>query len=158
MISMIACRDMNGGIGYNNELLFNLKKDMEFFKTATLYKTVVMGRLTYLSIGKPLKDRKNIILTSRSWDIDDVYITEYADEIIDRYKDSEDELVVIGGENVYRVFSESAKRLYITDVDHMAKNADTFFPRINGEWECIYSHPVHDEDYKYTLKILEKVE
>ena len=70
-ISMIAAIGKNRELGKDNKLIWNIKEDMSFFKETTINKPVVMGRNTYKSLKKPLKDRKNIILTTRAIEIDD---------------------------------------------------------------------------------------
>lgn len=130
MISMIACIDKNSGIGNKNKLLYNIKEDMLFFRSTTMSKGIVMGYNTYLSIGKHLDGRDNIVISRNS--IDAPYIVMDIKEVVDKYKDSAEEVFIIGGAKTYSDFLEYSQNLYLTYVED-EKKADTFFPKFNEE-------------------------
>lgn len=141
-ISLIACIDQNNGIGHKNQLLFNIPEDLRFFREITTDSIVVMGRNTYESIGKPLKNRINIVL-SRSYTsvekfelaLTGVIVMEDLRElkkILNTYDVGKD-IYIIGGQSIYEQFIESADQLIITHVDK-TKEADSFFPAISDNW------------------------
>lgn len=151
-IKMIAAHDINLAIGYKNKLLWNIPEDLKHFKKETSNKVVVMGSNTYFSIGKPLPNRVNAVITSKSHlndTFNDPFKTlnpdkllakenprpdEYfrnklfknIDDVLDYYK-NEEEIIVIGGESIYNQFLDIADELIITVVLDMFK-ADTYFP------------------------------
>lgn len=155
-ISIIVAHDLNFGIGKKGKLLTKLPRDMEHFVEKTKYSTVVMGRKTYESIGKPLIDRINIVL---SRDKEMMYpntvkvvhnisaIQKYA-KIFPR-----EEIFVIGGEEIYRQLMPFADTMYITEVIGLDKEADAFFPPFAlSEWEEVAkSFYVADENNPYDM-------
>ena len=137
-ISMICAADLNGGIGLNNELLYKFKEDLTRFKKLTSGHHILMGRKTFESIGRPLPNRVNIIL-SRSKNVypgclvtDDINNAITIAEIA-----GEQELFILGGESIYRECIKYADKIYLTRINDK-KPADAFFPNINewpGDWE-----------------------
>jgi dihydrofolate reductase len=123
-INLIVAHGKNREIGYNNELLWKLPEDMKRFKKITTGHTVVMGRKTYESIGKPLPNRRNVVLSSKP--IDGV-ITASSIESFFRMAHTFP-IFIIGGETLYKAFLPYADRLYITMVKAEFPQADTFFP------------------------------
>lgn len=139
-ISLIACIDKNNAIGYRNELLFKIPEDLKRFKDATLGKSIIMGKKTYESIGKPLLNRQNIVLTKHPDQTikGKVYIAEDIDQAVlmaDYY-----DIFIIGGESVYRQFLPFADELLLTEVDGIVEKADSWFPEFDrNEWKLIES-------------------
>jgi dihydrofolate reductase len=126
MISLIVAYDENRVIGYQNELPWYLPNDLKHFKTITTGKTIAMGRSTYESIGRPLPNRKNIVLThSRTFHADQVEVVHHLEDILQR-----EEVIIIGGASVYKQFLPYADHLYITVIHHSFRG-DTYFP----EWD-----------------------
>lgn len=146
-ITLIACIDKNNAIGYKNELLFKIPDDLKRFKELTTGKTVIMGRKTYMSIGKPLPNRQNIILTHQeNIDLPDnqnkVYIAKTIEEAL---KFANNEIFIIGGESVYRQFLPYTDELLLTEVDGEVVHADAFFPDINkNDWKLIKTTEITD--------------
>lgn len=135
MLNIIVAMDLNNGIGYKNKLLANIKPDMQQFKKITSGHTVVMGYNTYLSIpNAPLKDRKNIVITTKDIQIDGVIVLHSIEEFIEWYKNNNEDVFVIGGGSIYKQLIEYADRLYVTHIMHEFE-ADTFFPNITKEWK-----------------------
>lgn len=155
MISMIAAMDKNRVIGKNQKLPWNIPEDFKWFKSQTINKTVLMGRKTYESIGKPLKDRINIILTNDKSYHANSEIIVYND--IQTVLKNHNDFFVIGGQQIYEQFLQYTNKLYLTIVDN-AFEGDTFFPQINEtDWSCTYIQDGKDnEPYKYTFNIFEK--
>jgi dihydrofolate reductase len=150
-ISLIAAVDEHFGMGIDNHLLCHLPADLKYFKELTLGKPVIMGRKTYDSIGRPLPHRKNIVLT-RSIDLlAEVEIAHSMQEAL-RLAGTENEIMVIGGESVYREFLPIATHIYLTMIHHCFE-ADVFFPTLDGfDWQCIKSESrPRDEKNRYDL-------
>lgn len=129
MIKMIVCCDLDGAIGYKNELLFNIKEDMKFFKETTTGHKVVMGYNTWMSLPKkPLPNRDNYILTSRT-DIeenDNTHVIRSIDDIIELGKN--DDVFIIGGGKLYcdMIYKDLIDEAYVTMVGDLAPHADAY--------------------------------
>lgn len=159
IISMICCKDSNNGIGRNNELLFNIKEDMKWFKENTIGKTIVMGRKTFESIGKPLKKRVNVVLTNnKKYDNpdSDFIVKNSISDVLSDFQ-SKEEVVVIGGEQLYKEFMGYASVIYATEVDAV-RQADTFFPKIyTKEWtDCYMKEGNKEKGLDYCFKIYKR--
>lgn len=126
MIKIIAAIDRNRGIGYKNELLVKLKKDMKYFRETTRGHKVVMGRKTYDSIGKPLPNRENIIITHSNISNVSNITCITLEEFLEKYN-KESEIYVIGGASIYKEFLPYTDELLLTEIDEEYE-ADTYFP------------------------------
>jgi dihydrofolate reductase len=132
-MTLIAAVDKNYGIGYQGQLLWHLPADMAFFRKMTMGHTIVMGRKTYDSIGKPLKDRENIVLTTQTLQIPGVTVIHDLKELVKEQK----EIMIIGGAQIYELCLPFANRILLTEVDANLQ-ADTFFPKIDKkQFQCI---------------------
>jgi dihydrofolate reductase len=151
IISLIAAIDETGGIGINNQLLCHLPADLQHFKTITMGKPIIMGRKTYESIGRPLPGRLNIVLTRSYLPIEGVEIAHSLDEALIKTKDIP-EVMIIGGEQLFKDAMAIANRLYITRIHHQL-TADVFFPNIDENlWACANNvFRQHDEKNKYDM-------
>jgi dihydrofolate reductase len=162
MISLIVAHDNKRGIGINNELPWRMPTDLKRFQQLTTAKIVVMGKNTYESIGRPLPNRVNIVLTrdtSYNPTIDLACAVANNIETVLRINNDNVEIFVIGGSSIYNLFLPYADRLYITEIDHEFQ-CDAFFPEIGEEWVEI-SREKHQKDeknkYDYDFVIYEKV-
>lgn len=126
MIKIIAAIDRNRGIGYKNELLVKLKKDMKYFRETTRGHKVVMGRKTYDSIGKPLPNRENIIITHSNISNVSNITCITLEEFLEKYN-KESEIYVLGGASIYKEFLPYTDELLLTEIDEEYE-ADTYFP------------------------------
>lgn len=158
-LSMIVATDQENGIGKNNQLLWHLPNDLKFFKKVTSGHSVIMGRKTFDSLGKPLPNRRNIVI-SRQTDlkIDGVEVFDNLGNAVNACK-NEDEYFVIGGGEIYRQALPLAQQIYITKVN-ATFNADTFFPELEAlNWEVKWKQE-HQKDerhaYDYSFLILKK--
>ncbi len=128
-VSMIACVGANLELGKNNALLWHLKGDLKFFKDITLNHVVVMGKNTFKSLPGVLKNRQNVVLTSKT-NLEtfpkEVEVLHGVDEVLEKYKDL-DEIFIIGGASVYKQFLQYATKLYLTEVEK-THDADVYFP------------------------------
>jgi dihydrofolate reductase len=160
LVSLIVAMAQNGVIGRGNSLPWRrLPQDLKRFRAFTLGKPVLMGRRTYESIGRPLNGRANLVLTrDRSWYAPAVIVVHSLEQALAQAGPSE-ELVAIGGAEVYRLVLPFARRIYLTHV-HADVPGDTFFPEFDPtQWvdvECS-SHPADDEHaYAVTFVTLER--
>lgn len=138
MISIIVAVSEDMGIGKNNELLWHISDDLKRFKKLTLGNTVIMGKNTWESLpNRPLKGRKNIVLTDIPGEQIEGTVTAYSIEDALRKCGKEEEIFIMGGGSVYRQFMPIADRLYISHV-HRKAPADVHFPEIDPDaWEVI---------------------
>jgi dihydrofolate reductase len=135
IISLIAAMDEAGGIGRNNQLLCHLPADLQHFKAITLGKSILMGRNTYESIGKPLPGRLNIVISNTMQAQEGIVVVDSIEKALKQEQDSS-EVMIIGGSTIYAQTISRAERLYITVIHH-AFEADVFFPKIDKEiWRC----------------------
>lgn len=145
VISIIAAIDENNALGFKNKLLCHLPDDLKNFKKITLNKPVIMGRKTFESIGKPLKDRLNIVLSSKKIHSEVVSANSLA-QAIDLCTDNYPEIMIIGGQSVYEEAILIADKLYITKILHKFSKADVYFPEIDiKKWQVIENIP-HEQD------------
>ena len=136
-ISIIVAMTNNRVIGKDNEMPWHLSDDLKNFKKLTLGKTIIMGRLTYDSIGKPLPNRKNIVL-SRSLKDKKVDVLSNVEEALEAAS-AEEEVFIIGGQDIYLQTIKQATKLYITKIDSVIEG-DKFFPNIDlSTWKIIDS-------------------
>lgn len=159
-ISLIVAMDKQRLIGRQNQLPWRLPADLKYFKNVTLGKPVLMGRKTYESLGKPLPGRQNIIIThNTNFIAEGCEIAHSLEAAFDLCKDA-DEIMVIGGAQLYQAALPYAQRLYITWV-HGDFKGDTFFPAWSpDEWNEISreSHDIDDKNlFPYTFVILERL-
>lgn len=148
-IILIAAIDLGGGIGKDNQLLCHLPADLKHFKQLTSGKTIIMGRKTYDSLpGGALPNRRNIVI-SRQVDLT-IANCEVYNSIEDAFAacKSEEEVFVIGGENIYKQTFANADVLEITKMGARF-DADAYFPAIDEAiWECI-SEEYHAADERH---------
>ena len=134
MIAIVVAMARNNAIGKDNQLLWHITEDLKFFKSLTQGGTVIMGRKTYESIGRPLPNRRNIVVSRSVNQLDDrVELYRSLEEAL-AAAESDEKVFIIGGGEIYRQSLSIVDTLYITHVDYPYE-ADTFFPEVNyGEW------------------------
>ena len=137
-IILIAAVSKDKVIGKQGGIPWKIKEDLSFFKERTLNSPIIMGRTTYNSIGRPLPNRLNIVMTRSAKNtegVTEVTSVEKAIEAASINRDSS-RVYIIGGENIYKEFLPIAHRMIITEVDLYIKDGDTFFPEWNiSEWK-----------------------
>lgn len=136
MISLMVAHDPNRVIGVNNDLPWHIPEDLKYFKEQTMGKAMVMGRKTYESIGRPLPGRLSIVVTrDTSYKaVEGVIVVHDLNEAIEKARDYAEEVMVIGGAEIFNMSMEIADRLYITEI-HEAFDGDTFFPAYEEDWQ-----------------------
>ncbi len=130
MISIIACVGKNLELGKNGELCFHIPEDMRFFKETTSGHKVVMGRKTWESLPFKLPNRENVVVSRGEVDGADLAVHDL-EQYLKENEDTEEEIFVIGGGQVYEKALEFAKNLYLTEVDANVEGADTYFPEFD---------------------------
>ena len=134
-ISIIVAMSKNRVIGKDNTMPWHLSDDLKNFKSITMGKTIIMGRLTYESIGKPLPGRNNIIL-SRSLTLSTVPVYKTINDALQSVKD-EEEIFIIGGSEIYSQTIDLATRIFITKIDEIIQG-DKYFPDVDFEaWDLV---------------------
>jgi dihydrofolate reductase len=158
-ISIIAAVDQGGVIGKNNALPWRLPADLRWFKAKTIGKPVIMGRETCASIGRPLPDRTNIVL-SRAWESAPAgfILARSPDEAL-KLAGPVAEVMIAGGAKVFAEYLPRAQRMYLTEVGHRFVG-DTFFPTFDrSQWVERYrqDHPRDEKNpWPMTFLILER--
>lgn len=163
MISIIAVIGKNRELGKDNQLLWNLPGDLKRFRAITRGHPVIMGRKTFESIGKPLQNRTNIIISSHSPNTPNAlkspncFFVSSFDDAIEKAKSApgNEEIFVIGGGSVYAQAIGRADRLYLTVVDASA-DADTFFPDYSRFTKIISKESHQENGIHYTYLTLER--
>ena len=130
-IFLIAAVDKNLAIGKDGKIPWHIKEDLQYFRKNTLNTAMIMGRSTFDSIGKPLPDRQNIVMTRSPANREGVIEVLDAASAIKEAKKTSSKISVIGGESIYKEFLPLASKLLITEINITVEGADTFFP----EWQ-----------------------
>lgn len=145
MLSAIVAKSRNNSIGYDNKLLWHISEDLKRFKEITTNKTIIMGRKTFESLPRILPNRKHIVLTrDENFKVDSDMVTVVNDfnYILDKFSDSEEEVFIIGGGEIYALFLPYIKKLYLTRI-YQDFVADTRFPMIDLEdWNIEYQSEI----------------
>lgn len=146
LISIIVAAGHGGAIGVGGQLPFHISDDLKHFKQTTLGKPVVMGRKTFESLpGGALPGRRNIVVTRNGeWAASGVETAPSLDEAIALAASaSPEEIMIIGGGQIYAQAIPLAGRIYLTEVDADCPGADTFFPTIDSEtWQTTDASPI----------------
>ena len=126
----IVAIDRNFAIGKGGKLPWHYSADMRFFKETTIGNAVVMGRRTWSTLKGPLRDRQNFILTANEnvTNADGIVVVNDIDAVLDRAKDLDCHLFVIGGAKVYQAFLPHVDRWLVTEIPLTVEGADTFMP------------------------------
>lgn len=152
MISSIVNMTNHRGIGFNNDMLYYIKDDLKRFKEITTGKTIIMGKNTFLSLKKPLPNRKHIVVSrDASFNISHELVTVERDlkAVLELYCALEEEAFIIGGGSIYKQAMPYCKKLYLT-INDGDLEADVYFPEFDyDEWECMeHTEPKFDEQSK----------
>jgi dihydrofolate reductase len=153
MIKIIVAMSKNRVIGNNNELIWKLSSDLKRFKELTTGHPVVMGRKTYESIGRPLPNRRNIIITRNSeYEVEGCEVVSSLEEALLL---SGNDCFIIGGGEIYKQSLELADKIYLTLV-HKDFEGDTQFPELSKEWAIIDNKDFEaDQKNEYNYSFIE---
>ena len=161
---IIAAVADNGAIGKDNDLLWHIAEDMKYFRRTTTGNPVVMGYRTFLSIGRPLPKRDNVVISTRSWEnvpegVKVAGSLEEAYSLVEKAAGS-GRIFIMGGGETYRKALPTADKLYITHVHTVIKDADTFFPVIDPAiWMMESETPAATDPetgYTYEFKVYKR--
>lgn len=140
-LAMIVACGHNNAIGKDNAMPWHLPADLQYFKCTTLGKPIIMGRRTFESLGRPLPGRLNIVISrNASWPAPaGVVLATSVESALQQARvhagENVDELMVIGGEQIYKAALDFADRVYKTEIDVVVEEADAFFPELpEDEW------------------------
>ena len=158
-LSVIVAVDEKRAIGKDNKLLWNIPDDLKRFKVLTTGHAVIMGENTYHSIGRPLPNRTNIVMTlDKKLVLPGCLVVHSLKEALAVARENEqEEIFVIGGASIYRQFLPETERLYLTVVSG-EHEADTFFPDYSDFTKVVSTEKKKDENYEYTYFVLERAE
>ena len=136
---IIVAMSENRAIGKDNQLLWKIKDDLKLFKANTLNHTVLMGRKSFESIGRPLPNRHNVVVTrSKYFDATGVEVFRSLNEALEELKSRGEDVFILGGGQIYKQSLDDADELYISHVDALTEDADTFFPEVDwNQWKCV---------------------
>jgi dihydrofolate reductase len=172
ILSIISAIGKNNELGKKNDLLWNLPADMKHFRETTRGHTVVMGQKTFESLGRDengnqvgrlLPNRRNIILTQdTNFKKEGAEIAYSIEELMNLLKSTtkiDEEIFIIGGGQIYKLFIDKADKLYITHVNESFPDAEIFFPVIEeNKWQKIKSEKYQKDDLnKYDLEFAEYI-
>ena len=130
MINIIVAASLNNVIGKDNKLIWRQSTDLKRFKELTTGKTVVMGRKTYDSIGRPLPNRRNIIITRQEIEIEGCEVVHSLEDALKL----DDEIFILGGGEIYKKSIILADKIYLTRILTEVEG-DTYFPQLGDEWK-----------------------
>lgn len=156
MISLIVAHDKNRVIGYENAMPWHLPGDLQYFKQVTMGKPVIMGRKTFESIGRPLPGRRNIIITrNEAYNAEGIEVVTSVEAAL-KLVEGVEEIMIIGGEQIFTQALPIANRLYITLINHEF-TGDTYFPAYEG-WHQVSAQELltAPEGYTYQYCVYEK--
>lgn len=163
-ISLVAALSENQVIGRDWQLPWHLPQDLKHFRQLTLGKPVIMGRTTFDSLGKPLAKRLNIVLTNQpNWTAAGCLVAYTPAEALQLAQESQPnlpEIIIGGGEAIYRAFLPQATHLYLTRVHTQIEGGCAFFPEVDfAEWQLVSqeAHPADDQHpFAYTFLTYER--
>lgn len=141
MLSIIVAVAKDNIIGGDNKLLWHISEDLKRFRDITTNHTIIMGRKTFDSLPKILPNRHHVVITRDKdyfVDSDQVTILHNLEEVVEKFKDSEEEAFIIGGGEIYSLLYPHCQKLYLTKV-YKSFKGDTYFPNIDlSDWHTVY--------------------
>ncbi|MGH1470499.1 MAG: type 3 dihydrofolate reductase [Cellvibrionaceae bacterium] len=164
-LSLIVATDENWAIGLDNKMPWHLPADLKYFKKMTMSKPIIMGRKTFESIGKALPGRKNIVVTrKKNWTSEGVIVVHTFNDALQigasfALNDKSEEVMVIGGAQIYNEALPKAQRVYLTRI-HAEFVGDTFFPELDeNEWSEVernFNNADASNHYDYSFIVLDR--
>ena len=156
MISIIAAIGKNRELGRGNDLIWHIKEDLKNFKNLTMGKYIVMGKNTYESLPKHLEGRKYIVLSSSLSNIENGLLFNDFSKLLEFIKNVDEEVMIIGGSSIYKLFLPFADKLYLTEIDD-EESADVYFPEFNkNNYKCNLVSTNEVDGLKYSFVIYER--
>ena len=159
-VSLIVAMSENRVIGQDNHMPWHISEDLKFFKRTTLGKPVIMGRKTFESIGKPLPERPNLVVTRNpDWSADGVQVFTSLRGALEAAQKLGEEIIIGGGAEIYRQALPLTDKIYLTYI-HKTIEGDTFFPEFDaGAWqETAREERVSEKGLAFSWVTLERPE
>ncbi|MDC0545316.1 dihydrofolate reductase [Gammaproteobacteria bacterium] len=151
-IILIAAVDQNLAIGKDGGIPWDIKEDLKFFREKTQNSAIIMGRATFDSIGRPLPNRKNIVMTRSPQDREGVTEVTSVEDAIDEAKIFSQTINIIGGEYIYKEFLPIATKLIITEVGLNINSPDAYFPEWSTEeWKEVSRKDSSENGIKFSF-------
>lgn len=148
-IIIIAAIGKKRELGKENKLIWHLKEDLKFFKENTSNHKIVMGYNTFVSLGRLLPNREHIVLTHKDLEIEEVKVFHEFAELLNYLNTLDEEVYIIGGASVYKMFIKYADELLLTEIND-SREADVYFPEFNREnYDRELIKAVKEEDIEY---------
>ncbi len=158
-ISLIVAKSTNNAIGINNQLPWKISEDLQYFKKVTTGKPIIMGRKTFESIGRPLPNRTNIVLTrDDTWSAEGVVVVKSLHEAVQAASKvhGAKEAMIVGGAQIYDKALPLVDRMYITEV-HEEVQGDTFFATITPRvWDEVSREDHDNGEYKFSFIVMDR--
>lgn len=149
-ISLIVAVAQNNAIGKDNQLLWKIRDDLKLFKQTTEGHVVIHGRKSFESVGKPLPNRTNIVITrNTNYQPAGAFVVHSLKEAIELGEKLEQkgELFILGGAEIYKQSLSLVNRMYLSHVETTREDADTFFPEVDlSNWQKIKSQTFNASD------------
>lgn len=160
IVTLVAAAGLDNGIGLNGTMPWHMPADLRHFKSLTLHKPVIMGRKTFAAIGRPLPERRNIVVSrDRGFIAPGGEVAHSLEDALQRVS-AEPEAMVIGGGEIYRAALPRARRIHLTRI-HATVQADAFFPELPAsEWKEVAreDHAADDRNpFDYSFITYERV-
>ena len=159
MISLIVAHDVNLVMGKDNTMPWHIREDLAYFKKMTMGKAMVMGRKTFESIGRVLPGRLTVIVSrNANYEAEGAKVVTDFEQAINIASDYADEVMVIGGGEIFKLALPIADRLYVTLIEKEYEG-DTYFPDYGEEWNIIEEseEKINDDGTQYKFLVYEKV-
>ena len=160
-LSLIAAIGENNELGKDNKLIWYLKEDLKFFKEQTMGKTIIMGRNTFESLPGILKGRHHIVLTRNNLNLpNEVDIFHDYESLKEYIANIDEEMFVIGGASVYRLFLNDVDKMLLTEISAKDDMADAYFPEFDkNDWdkEVLSSHNDNGISYNHVKYLRKKM-
>lgn len=165
-VSLIVAATRNQVIGRDNQMPWHLPADLRYFKQRTLGKPIIMGRKTWESLGRPLPGRLNIVITRQvDAELEGAEVFADLEAALQRgqawaAQQGVDEVMVIGGGQLYQQALALAQRVYLTRID-LELEGDTFFPVLDAQqWQQVdaQAHPAQAQEPGYTFEVWQRTQ
>lgn len=157
---IVAITENTNAIGVENNLLYFIKEDMDFFKKKTYNHSIICGRKTFEGFKiKPLPKRRNIVLTKTNFHFDNVITFDSLEKLLKLIENEKDEeFIVCGGESIYKQLLPYCKKMYITKIEENENvKADSFFPKIDEKiWKIVDEKKGKNKNPKLTFLTYER--
>jgi dihydrofolate reductase len=136
-LALIVAHDRNRVIGYQGDLPWHHPENLKYFKRQTLHRSIIMGRASFESIGRPLPKRRNIVLSRKEFHAEGIEVFDDLTKAIASARSTDDEPFITGGAQIYELALPYVTRCYITKIDE-AHQGDTYFPALApDEWQLV---------------------